>query len=71
MLTAKYHRILIACTVLGFCGFASAQPLADTQSTSNQAQAVATDALILKAAQASFAEYFDLLALPNLSLIHI
>ena len=65
MLTAKYHRILIACTVLGFCGFASAQPLADTQSTSNQAQAVATDALILKAAQASFAEYFDLLALPN------
>lgn len=65
MLTAHFHRILLACTLLGFCGFASAQPLADTQALSGKAQTSATDALVLKAAQASFAEYFDLLALPN------
>ena len=62
MLTAQFHKILIVSTLVGFCGFASAQPLTNTQALSGTA---ATDTLILKAAQASFAEYFDLLALPN------
>ena len=65
MLTAPFHRVLIACTVIGYCGFVSAQSLADTQILSSKAPASATDALVLKAAQASFAEYFELLALPN------
>jgi acetylornithine deacetylase/succinyl-diaminopimelate desuccinylase-like protein len=62
MLTAQFHKILIASTLVGFCGFVSAQTLTNTQALSGTA---ATDTLILKAAQASFAEYFDLLALPN------
>ena len=65
MLTLHFHRILIACTLLGFCGFVSAQPLTNTQELSGKAQTSATDTLVLKTAQASFAEYFDLLALPN------
>ncbi|WP_127022503.1 M20/M25/M40 family metallo-hydrolase [Rheinheimera mangrovi] len=62
MLTAQFHRILIVSTLVGFCGFASAQPVTNTQALSGTA---ATDTLILKAAQASFSEYFELLALPN------
>jgi acetylornithine deacetylase/succinyl-diaminopimelate desuccinylase-like protein len=62
MLTAQLHKILIASTLVGFCGVISAQPVTNTQALSGTA---ATDTLILKAAQASFAEYFDLLALPN------
>lgn len=62
MLTAPLHKILLACTLVGFCGVISAQPLANTQGLSDTA---ATDTLVLKTAQASFAEYFDLLALPN------
>ncbi len=66
MLTAQFHKILLACTLVSFSGFVSAQQLANTQELSSKAQAsAATDTLVLKAAQASFAEYFELLALPN------
>jgi len=65
MTKAQFHKIILASTLVSFCGFASPQPLTDTAALSGKAQASATDTLILKAAQVSFAEYFELLALPN------